>query len=152
MKNTETWLKEKLADYANNPVETLEDLLGKTNDTIEQYIKSPESKAAKGVLESCLEHNNLFLREINLITINPSVEFSKLEEKGRNRAYVSLMRKHLKPGKYVKFVGQPDSILGQDLLVKGKIEEFRNEHTKIRLRVNSVWYVLFHNFEFRVSK
>jgi hypothetical protein len=34
---------------------------------MKQYQKKPESKAAKGVFDACIEHNKLFLIEVNVI-------------------------------------------------------------------------------------
>ena len=60
---TEQWLSEKIESYKENPKETMESMLINTTDVIEQYINSPNT-AQKGVLEACLEHNKLFLSEI----------------------------------------------------------------------------------------
>lgn len=68
MQTTEEWLNEKLVDYTAEPKETLEDMLSKTTDIMEQYDKNPESQVARGAFESCIYHNKLFLdciEEIN---------------------------------------------------------------------------------------
>lgn len=42
---------------------TLEDMLHKTTDVIQQYVESP-SIVTKGLLDSCLKHNKIFLKKI----------------------------------------------------------------------------------------
>ena len=64
MKTTEEWLKNKLLDYKNNPKETIEDMLINTTDIMQQYNNNPNSKATKGISESCVTHNQLFINEI----------------------------------------------------------------------------------------
>ena len=66
MQTTQEWVKEKVLAYNQNPKELLEDMLSITNDVIEQYINSPNI-AQRGLLESCLEHNKLFLLEVGII-------------------------------------------------------------------------------------
>lgn len=65
MRTTEQWLEEKVSSYNENPKETLEDMLLNTTDVIEQYTKSP-SIATKGVLDACLEHNKLFIKNVGI--------------------------------------------------------------------------------------
>lgn len=60
---TEDWLKHKMSEYDKNPEETVENLLVRTTDVIEQFVNNPESKATKGLLEMCLKHNKLFLEK-----------------------------------------------------------------------------------------
>lgn len=67
MKTTEDWLKEKVWEYEQDPKETLENMLATTNDVMLQYKNNPKSKAAKGVFDSCIEHNKLFLIEVGVI-------------------------------------------------------------------------------------
>jgi hypothetical protein len=67
MKTTEDWLKEKVWEYEQDPKEALENMLATTTDVMKQYQKKPESKAAKGVFDACIEHNKLFLIEVNVI-------------------------------------------------------------------------------------
>lgn len=64
MKTTEDWIKEKIAEYFDNKEESLEDMLIKTTNVIEQYVNSPNN-ATKELLIACLEHNKLFLNKIN---------------------------------------------------------------------------------------
>lgn len=59
MQTTDQWLNEKLAAYKNNPQEALLEMLITTTEVMEQYLQSP-SLASKGLLEVCVEHNNLF--------------------------------------------------------------------------------------------
>lgn len=59
------WMNQKMIDYNKNPQKTLEDLLVDTTESIRQYIDNPESKTAKGVLQSCLECNELFINYIS---------------------------------------------------------------------------------------
>ena len=59
MQTTDQWLNEKLAAYKNNPQEALLEMLITTTEVMEQYLQSP-SPASKGLLEVCVEHNNLF--------------------------------------------------------------------------------------------
>ena len=56
---TEQWLETKLQQYKQNPQQTLEEILLSTTEIIDQY----NSKNIESVylLESCLEHNKLFL-------------------------------------------------------------------------------------------
>ena len=70
MKNTKQWIEEKVFLYNENSEESLEDMLSTTTDVIEQYINSPDSLASKGLLESCLKHNKLFLKTINKLNKN----------------------------------------------------------------------------------
>jgi len=65
MQTTKEWLKEKVRAYEQNPKETLEDMLVATKDAMLQFLNNPTSKAAKGVFESCIEHNTLFLNKIS---------------------------------------------------------------------------------------
>ena len=65
MKTTEQWLEEKIEDYNENPDEALKDRLLSTIILIEQYVKSP-SRTTKSMLDSCLHHNKLFLKEIGV--------------------------------------------------------------------------------------
>ena len=67
MTNTEDWLKEKVWQYNEDPKEALENMLATTNDVMVQYKSNPTSKVAKGVFDSCMEHNKLFLIEIGVI-------------------------------------------------------------------------------------
>lgn len=69
MRTTEEWLEEKISAYNKNPKEALEDMLSTTTDVIEQYIKNP-SIATKGVLDSCLVHNKLFLQKVGILEID----------------------------------------------------------------------------------
>lgn len=66
MRTTEQWLEEKVAAYNENAKESLEDMLSTTTDAIDQYIKNP-SIATKGVLESCVKHNKLFLQKAGVV-------------------------------------------------------------------------------------
>jgi hypothetical protein len=68
MKTTEDWVKEKVWEYKQDPKEALEDILSTTNYVMLQYKNNPTSKAAKGVFDACIEHNNLFLIEIGVIS------------------------------------------------------------------------------------
>lgn len=68
MKTTEDWIKEKIWEYEQNPKETLEDMLATTNNIMLQYKNNPTSRAAKGVFDACIEHNNLFLIKINVLS------------------------------------------------------------------------------------
>jgi hypothetical protein len=61
---TEDWLKHQMSEYDKNPEQTLEDMLVRTTDVIEQFINNPESKATKGLLDICFRHNKLFLEQI----------------------------------------------------------------------------------------
>lgn len=63
MKTTDQWLNEKLAAYKNDPQEALLEMLITTTEVIEQYLQNP-SHASKGLLEVCVEHNNLFFNSI----------------------------------------------------------------------------------------
>ena len=67
MRTTEQWLEEKVSAYNENPKETLEDMLSTTTDVIEQFIKSPNSKATKGLLDACMQHNKLFLQKVGIV-------------------------------------------------------------------------------------
>lgn len=67
MENTNEWLENKLIMYNKNPKETLEDLLLSTIDVMIQFKNNPTSKTAKGVFESCIEHNELFLNTIETL-------------------------------------------------------------------------------------
>ena len=68
MKTTEDWLKEKVWEYKQDPKEALENMLVTTNDVMLQYKNDPTSKAAKGVFDACIVHNNLFLIEVGVIS------------------------------------------------------------------------------------
>ena len=70
MRITEQWLEEKISAYNENPKEVLEDMLSTTTDVIEQFIKSPNSKATKGVLDACMEHNKLFLESVGIVDMS----------------------------------------------------------------------------------
>lgn len=63
MKTTDQWLNEKLAAYKNDPQEALLEMLITTTEVIEQCLQNP-SQASKGLLEVCVEHNNLFFNSI----------------------------------------------------------------------------------------
>ncbi len=63
MQTTDQWLNEKLAAYEKNPQEALLEMLITTTQVIEQYLQNP-SHASKGLLEVCVEHNNLFFNSI----------------------------------------------------------------------------------------
>ena len=39
-------------------------MLCSTTDVMYQFINNPESKAAKGVFDSCLECNKMFIKEV----------------------------------------------------------------------------------------
>lgn len=67
MKTTEQWLQDKLFLYKDDPKETLEDMLVTTTGIIDRFLKDPESKLHKGLLETCVEHHKLFLKEIGII-------------------------------------------------------------------------------------
>jgi hypothetical protein len=69
-KYTKHWLKQKVLEYEQNPIETLENMFAVTNDIMIQYKNNPTSKAAKGVFDSCIEHNKLFLVEIGVVDNN----------------------------------------------------------------------------------
>ena len=56
---TEQWLETKLQQYEQNPQQTLEEMLVSTTEIIDQH--NPKSIASVYLLESCLEHNKLFL-------------------------------------------------------------------------------------------
>lgn len=60
---TEEWLSEKLSDYTKNKQECIEDMLITTTEILKQYIGNENSKAANGVLDACLKHNELFLKQ-----------------------------------------------------------------------------------------
>ncbi len=70
MKTTERWIEEKVDAYNENPKEALEYMLSTTNDVIEQFIKNPESYAAKGLLDACMEHNKLFLQKVGIVEVS----------------------------------------------------------------------------------
>lgn len=59
MQTTDQWLNEKVEAYNKNPKEALEDMLISTTEVIEHYLENP-GLASKGLLEVCVEHNNLF--------------------------------------------------------------------------------------------
>lgn len=61
MKTTEQWLERKLRQYESEPETTLEEILSSTNSLAKQYLTSG-GLAAKSVLESCVYHNDLFLK------------------------------------------------------------------------------------------
>ncbi len=63
MKTTDQWLNEKLAAYKNDPQEAFLEMLITTTEVIEQYLQNP-SHTSKGLLEVCVEHNNLFFNSI----------------------------------------------------------------------------------------
>lgn len=69
MKTTEQWLQEKVSAYNENPKEALEDILIATTNVIQQFINNPNSIAAKGVLDACLQHNKLFLEKVGIVDI-----------------------------------------------------------------------------------
>lgn len=73
MNTTEEWLKEKFWEYEQDPKEALGNMLAITNDVMIQYKNNPTSKAAKGVFDSCIEHNKLFLIEIGVIDVDGGV-------------------------------------------------------------------------------
>ena len=64
MKSTEDWLNEQLENYNEDPINSLNDILYTTTDIIEQFLNNPNSNASKGLIESCLKHNKLFLQKI----------------------------------------------------------------------------------------
>jgi hypothetical protein len=66
MRSTEQWLEEMISSYNENPKEALEDMLSSTTSVIEQYVESP-SAASKGLLDSCLKHNKLFLQAVGIV-------------------------------------------------------------------------------------
>lgn len=64
MRSTEDWLNEQLENYNEDPITSLSDILYTTIDVTEQFLNNPNSNAAKGLIESCLKHNKLFLQKI----------------------------------------------------------------------------------------
>jgi hypothetical protein len=70
MRTTEQWLEEKVSAYNENPKEALEDMLSTTTDVIQQFVNSPNSIAAKGVLDACLSHNKLFLQKVGIVDVS----------------------------------------------------------------------------------
>ena len=68
MQTTEDWLKEKVEEYEQDPKEALENMLATTNNIMHQYRNKPTSKVVKGLFDTCIEHNNLFLIEIGVIS------------------------------------------------------------------------------------
>lgn len=69
---TKKWLETKLIEYNESPEECILDLLAKTNNTIEQYIKQCSSIAAYKVMEQAHKHNKLFLEEVNNLKSTPN--------------------------------------------------------------------------------
>lgn len=61
MKTTEQWLERKLKQYESEPETTFEEMLRSTNSVAKQYLTGG-GLAAKSVLESCVYHNELFLK------------------------------------------------------------------------------------------
>lgn len=70
MRTTEQWLEEKVSAYNENQKEALEDMLSTTTDVIQQFVNSPNSIAAKGVLDACLSHNKLFLQKVGIVDVS----------------------------------------------------------------------------------
>jgi hypothetical protein len=70
MKTTEQWLEEKVLAYNENPKEALEDMLSTTTNIMEQFIKSPDSQATKGLLDACMEHNKLFFQKVGIVDMS----------------------------------------------------------------------------------
>lgn len=65
MKNTKNWIFEKLQEYKDNPIETLEDMLINVSDIMVSYRIDPSNKAVSGLYDSCIKHTNLFLEKIS---------------------------------------------------------------------------------------
>lgn len=63
-----------VSDYNKNPQKALELLLLSTTSIIEDYLKNPESEANKGLLKTCMEHNNLFIQKIGNIKCDPKIK------------------------------------------------------------------------------
>lgn len=55
------WVSEKISLYNEDPEGTLFDIMTSTTEIIDQFLKSPDSSASKGALESCLKGNRMFL-------------------------------------------------------------------------------------------
>jgi hypothetical protein len=66
MQTTEQWLEDQLIFYKDDPRETLEDMLVNTTDIIKRFSKDPTRKMNQDLLETCLKHNELFLKEIGI--------------------------------------------------------------------------------------
>lgn len=67
MATTEDWIIKKIEEYNNDPINTILDMLATTTNAMELYNNNPTSKVAKGVFDAHIEHNNLFLKELNAI-------------------------------------------------------------------------------------
>jgi hypothetical protein len=65
MKDTKDWVFEKLSEYKDNPVETLEDMLSTVSDVMVSYKRDPDNRAVSGLYDSCVKHTNLFLEKIS---------------------------------------------------------------------------------------
>jgi dsDNA-binding SOS-regulon protein len=61
----EKWVGKKIIQYRENKVDCLEMMLYETNQVIEQFLKSPSSKATRGVLESCMKCNKKFMSVVD---------------------------------------------------------------------------------------
>jgi len=65
-RESEKWLNERMESYDNDKQEALFDMLVRTTEVIGQFVGSHESSATKRLLESCMEHNRLFINKVNL--------------------------------------------------------------------------------------
>lgn len=67
IKKEDMWLNEKINEYNDDPKNTIIDMLISTIDIMVQYKDNPTSKVSKGIFDSCIENNKLFLIEIGVI-------------------------------------------------------------------------------------
>ena len=93
---TEKWLREKIKDYNIDPKQTLEDMLESTTYVMTQYNNNPNSKVAKGIFESCIKHNKLFLKKISLfigvLVILSSCSISKQYQQRDNYVRIHVIK------------------------------------------------------------
>jgi hypothetical protein len=61
--NSHEWVKQKLAGYQNEPVDTLLDMLYRTTDVLEQFCKC-QGKSQKELADICIKLNKSFLEKV----------------------------------------------------------------------------------------
>jgi len=60
----EIWLRNKIAEYNESPIEALENMLLHTSDLIEQYMKNKDTSTERSVIQ-CIELNKIFIERIS---------------------------------------------------------------------------------------
>ena len=83
----EIWLKKKLSEYFDSPIDALEDMLLNTTHLMEQYMKNKNS-ATEGVVIQCIKLNKIFIEMISLEKNKKlELELNKLKNKNGKSSY-----------------------------------------------------------------